>query len=105
MITQSVLGYASVLVSCKHHYRKVRCECQCVCACVCVGTKSTWKSISKTLAGGFSFIIAVTSQSVSVGGVTLDGPGPHDQSFSTLMLRELVHSLFFSFSLNACTHH
>lgn len=31
MITQSVLGYACVLVSCKHHYRKVRCECQSVC--------------------------------------------------------------------------
>lgn len=47
---------------------------------MCVGTQSTRKAISETLAGGCSFIMAVTGQSVSVRGLTLDGQSPHDQS-------------------------
>lgn len=46
---------------------------------VLVRMLSTRKTISETLAAGCSFIMAVTGQSVSVRGVTLDSQSPHDQ--------------------------
>lgn len=82
----------------------------CVCLWVCIGKQNMGKSISETLASGCSFIIAVTGQSVSVRGATLDDQSPHDQSLTAaplcivILLASLSLPLFFSKRADTHTH-
>lgn len=71
---------------------------------MCVGTQGTRKAISETLAAGCSFIMAVTGQSVSVRGVTLDDQSPHDQSLTAARLCVVILPASLSLPLNVHTH-